>query len=484
MAGRIYTWIGASGTAFAGNDPAEWSLAGVSPSGPPNQGDSAIVNQGTILLPDAGLHSNTVYLNSGELDFYGDAAITSGFVNNGTNSVGASPTVDSTSVITTDAGLAETVSGAAQSATIGAFGNFVNDGTIDAAGPAGSVLTIAVAGTTINGTFYPGTLTNDGQIDVEAGNTLVIALAGTSELLTGGGINVSGGYLDITGTDGVVSDFGFNSAVVNLGGGGTLETNVPYSGGGNPFVQFTDSTPGNTLKIDNIASFNGPIANFGINDTIDLGSALAVDSFVYDQNTGLLELEQAGSIVATLDLQNTNFASGTFALTGSIGNGSTATADGLGLTLGNDGDTQLVTVPVTYTYIGTPGTAFSGNGSTAGLFSPNGSPQSGDSVIFDNTGTLLLTDATLRSNTLYLGSGTLAFSGDSGTTAGIINNNNNNSGPTLDQNSIITTNVAAAEATPGGPQTATLDLFGKVGIPITNLGSDVLWSRDLNVAID
>jgi hypothetical protein len=60
MAGSTYTWIGVSGTAFAGNDPAEWSLAGVSPSGPPNQGDSAIVNQGTILLLDAGLHTNTI----------------------------------------------------------------------------------------------------------------------------------------------------------------------------------------------------------------------------------------------------------------------------------------------------------------------------------------------------------------------------------------------------------------------------------------
>jgi len=29
-----------------------------------------------------------------------------------------------------------------------------------------------------------------------------------------------------------------------------------------------------------------------------------------------------------------------------------------------------------------------------------------------------------------------------------------------------------------------LALFGQVGIPITDLGSDVLWSRDLNVAID
>jgi T5SS/PEP-CTERM-associated repeat protein len=479
MAGNTYNWIGVSGTAFAGSDTAEWSLAGVSPSGPPNQGDSAIVNQGTIILLDAGLQSSTIYLGGGELDFYGDAATTSGFNNTGTNGV-SNPTVDPNSVITTDAGLAETVSGTAQTATIGAFGNFVNEGTIDAAGPSGSALTITVAGTTINGTFYSGTLTNDGQIDVEAGNTLVIALAGTSELVNNGQFNVSGGYLDINaGPSGAVSDPGFNFAMVNLGGGGTVEINGTYSGGIAAFVNFADSSPGNTLKIDNIGSFDGSIFGFGHNDTIDLGTSLAVGSLVYDQNTGLLELEQAGSIVATLNIPNTNFGSGTFALTGSIGPASTATADGLGLTLGNDGDIQLFSVPVTYTYIGDPGTAFSGNGSTNGLFSPNGSPQPGDSVIFDNGGTFLLSDASLQSNTIYLGSGTLAFYGDSGTTAGfnnINNNNNGNSGPTLDQNSAITTDVAAAETTPGSPQTATLDLFGNFINEGSIVASDVAGS--------
>ncbi len=455
MANKTYTYIGAAGSAIVANSPLDWSPSPPSGNTGPGPGATVIFNAGTVLFSDQTFQSNTVFLAGGTLDFYGD-----GNVNPST-----APTLDNGSVISTDAALAEKVSGAPLTATIGVFGNFINEGSILAAGPPGSTLTIAVAGTSIGATYYPGLLTNFGEIGVAAGNTLTIALTGTSGLLAAGGaIQANGGYLDIAGpAGGYVATSGGVSAALNVGGGGTVETNVAFNSGasGVAFLAFTDSSAGNTFKIDNLGSFTGQIQNFGFNDTIDLGSSLAVGTLIFNQNTGTLDLVQPGSVVAALNLGSGNFTGGTFALAGVIGTGTTATADGFGLTLGADGNTQVIKNRTTYTYIGAAGTANNGNSKT-GLWSPAGSPNAGDSVIF-NAGTLDLFGPNLKTNTIYVTGGTLAFYGDANTV--VQNNNNNNqsngrSGPTMDQASAIVTNAAVVETVAGTPQTATIDTFG------------------------
>src|SRR5882757_2790534 len=93
-----FTWIGASGTVFAGNVAANWS-----PTGQPHQNDTAIVNAGgSILLGDGQFENNTAYLNGGagggtnaaRLIFSGDEFVT--FSNTGSSA----PSLDAASTIT------------------------------------------------------------------------------------------------------------------------------------------------------------------------------------------------------------------------------------------------------------------------------------------------------------------------------------------------------------------------------------------------
>src|SRR6185437_16133522 len=100
---------------------------------------------------------------------------------------------------------------------------------------------------------------------------------------------------------------------------------------------FAGGTPGNTLKIDNIGSFGGRILGFGANDTIDLGTSLSVGKLAYSSATGILALENAGgTILASVVLASGPFASGTFAVSGTIANGIT-------IGTGADGKTILTT---------------------------------------------------------------------------------------------------------------------------------------------
>ena len=90
---QTYTWIGPSGTIEPADTSSNWS-----PSGPPGPGDWAIANYGTILLgTDAKLNQNTVFLESTTLIFVGDTMVN-----------GATPTLDSATLITTDVSPVET----------------------------------------------------------------------------------------------------------------------------------------------------------------------------------------------------------------------------------------------------------------------------------------------------------------------------------------------------------------------------------------
>ena len=320
-----YTWIGQPGTAASASVTTDWS-----PTGSPQAGDTGIItDNGTILLGDGILQANTIFEGNGLLVFTGDS-----LVNHGT------PSLDSATLITTAAGLV-----VAQSSTIDANGNFVNEGSILADGAAGSSLTINIGATVLNGTTLPGYFYNPSVIQADAGNTLTIAIGTTSELFNTGSIVADGGTVKITvnpsaiaGGDGPVRGF------EDIEGGGTLETAAYYpasdgNNGTHSEIDFVDSAAGNTLKIDNVGSFGGVILGFAAGDTIDLGTLLAVGTVTYDLATGFLGLEAAnGTTLATLLLSSTGtgFATGTFA----VANGS---ADGLSFGVGADGDTVLTT---------------------------------------------------------------------------------------------------------------------------------------------
>ena len=310
-----FTWNGGTG---AGDDPSQWT-----PTGTPGTGDSAIVASGTLL------GGNNTHLNGNTL-FLGSAA----FITGGDNSITfMSPTFDFQTVLTS----AIPGASAAESSLLVATGRFVNQGTIDAAGPAGSTFTIDV---TTAGTV-PGTFINYSQISVESGNAMTIDIAGTSELMNASAIQVNGGTLVINAATNAIAGgyapVGGGTAIID--GGGTLETNVGYAStasGSTPYYAFADATAGNTLKIDNIGSFGGIIIGFGANDTIDLGTSLAVGQIAYSSTSNILAMENAGgTILASLVLAG-NFQTGTIPVTGT-------TAGSFAFTTGADGDTLLTT---------------------------------------------------------------------------------------------------------------------------------------------
>ena len=260
------------------------------------------------------------------LSFTGDSAITHG-----------NPSVDAGSLIDS------LVSGqAAPGMTVlNAFGRFVNLGTILADGPAGSSFTLNVAQ---NGTA-PGYFINDATIMADAGNTLTIAIAGTTALFNAGSIIANGGSVFID-TAANVIDAGYAgvSGEAIIEDGGTIETNIAVAsslGYFGPTYIFAGGVTGDTLKIDNVTQFDsaGHIRGFATGDTIDLGAALTVATIVYGSTLGafdLLSLENAaGTILASLVLDGVHDY-GTFAVTG-------GQADGFSFSTGADGDTLLTT---------------------------------------------------------------------------------------------------------------------------------------------
>ena len=371
MTGTTYTYIGNPGSAISPNGPSYWSPALPTGQKGPASGDSVIINAGTIVLLDAGLQSNTLFLGGGTLQFYGDSGTSGGFIAN--SNTFSSPTLDRNSVITTNVAAAETTPTSPQTATLDLFGNFVNNGTIAANGVAGSSLTLAIAGTTIAGTingtvtstYYPGYAINYGEIDVLAGNSMTITVAGTAELFNAGQIQVQGGYLLIASQPGAIAGgYAPVDGTVIITGGGTLETNAGYAatiGGGTPFYAFGDAAPGNMLKIDNIGAFGGRIVAFGTNDIIDLGTSLAVASAVYSATNGILELDNAsGTAVASLRFSSGNFTSGTFAVSG-------GTAGSFNIATVSGGNTQITTAIQNDVYRNTSGTWQTGANWSGGL---------------------------------------------------------------------------------------------------------------------
>ena len=345
MGGRAlttFTWNGGTGS---GGDPTQWT-----PNGTPNTGDSGIVTSGTVLGGNnTQFSNNTLYL--------GGTSGTAAFVTDGGDVINfMTPTVDFQTVITS----AVPGASAAESSLLDATGRFVNQGTIDAAGPAGSTFTIEVA---TDGTL-PGTFINYSQISVEPGNEMLIDITGTSELANVGVVQVNGGTLVINAaTNAIAGGYAPLGGTAVIEGGGTLETNAGYAsntGGVSTYYAFADQTAGNTLKIDNIGSFGGVIVGFGVNDTIDLGTSLAVGKVVYSSTSGILNMENAGGTILASLLIGGPYNAGTIPV-----NPTTGVAGSFTFTTGTDGNTLLTTTVQNDIYNNTTGSwQTAGNWST------------------------------------------------------------------------------------------------------------------------
>jgi T5SS/PEP-CTERM-associated repeat protein len=310
MAGSTWTWNGGT----AGGSSNNWTLT----SGPgnakqgPQAGDTAIVSDGTVLVgSDPSFEGNTIEIGGTAgaqvaLVVSGDASTTF-----------ATPSADSATLITTAVPGQTTP----EIAALDTSGIFINDGTILADGPVGSALTITVPPTLSGTTTLPGTFINDGTLQADAGNTLIIDIAGTAALFNPGTIVADGGSVIIDAAPNAIAG-GYmpvrGLAVIEADG--TLETNAASASGttdnGNGGVYyFGDQTPGNTLKIDNIGSFAGRIGDFSAGDTIDLGTSLAIGTLVDSSQTDFLYLESnGGTILASLDIATGAFGSGTYAV--------------------------------------------------------------------------------------------------------------------------------------------------------------------------
>jgi len=343
MSGSTWVWNGGTGQATIS---ANWALvAGPGNAfGYPQAGDTAINAGGTVLTAlDTQFNSNIIELG-------GTAAIAALSMMGDSGMNFANPTFAGTTVLSSSVAGNST----AESSVLDAAGSLVNKGTILADGPAGSSFTIAISGTTINGTYQPGYFINYGTIIADAGNAMTIAIAGTSELFNTGEIIANGGSLFIDAASNAIA--GGYAPVVGMAlieGGGTIETNQTYAGtisGTAPEFIFGDSTTGDTLKIDNAAQFGARIVDFAQGDTIDLGTSLAVGIIAFTGTTGILELENnAGGTLASLVLASGSYASGTFFV-------SSGSADGFTLTTGADGDTLLTTDVQNAAWIGGSGT--------------------------------------------------------------------------------------------------------------------------------
>jgi hypothetical protein len=296
----------------------------------PDAGDTAVVNNATIAAGvDSTLSGNTLFLTgTTTLDFTGDTIGTGSGGNAGISL--ANPTIDGASLISNDPPASPA------STTLNFAGYTVSQGTIVSDGAAGSSLTVNI---TQDGTA-PGFFLNYGNIEADTGNSVTIAVAGTSELFNAGLVYANGGSVLINGGTGVAGGYApMLGGIALVGGGGTLELNAGFpagTAGASPIFAFYDGDSGDTLKLDQIKQFGGRILGFARGDTIDLGGSLSVGTIAVSAD-GQVRLENhAGTTIATLVLSSGTYTPGTFAVAGGI-------ADGFTLTAGADGDTLLTT---------------------------------------------------------------------------------------------------------------------------------------------
>ncbi len=225
--------------------------------------------------------------------------------------------------------------------TLNFDGYNINDGTLISNGGVGSSLTINV---NQNGAA-PGYLLNYGDIEADAGNSVTIAVNGTSELFNAGLVYADGGTVVVDGGAGIAGGYApMMGGIALVGDGGTLDYNAGFPSGtkgSNPVFAFYDGHSGDTLKLDHLGQFGGRILGFEHGDTIDLGSALSIGTIAVTGDGQVLLESNTGSVIATLVLSSGNYTPGSYAVT-TVAAG-TLVAGGFTLTTGGDGNTLLTT---------------------------------------------------------------------------------------------------------------------------------------------
>ena len=422
---NTFTWFGGSGS---GGAPGNWS-----PSGPPQSGDTAIVNSGTLLLTDAQFVSNQLILNAGTFQ-----------ISNDTGSVSASSFDLNTTLL----------AGASGAAEFDIFGPFVNDGTIAAVD---HVVTVAIGAYT-NGTSSAGTLINDGLIAVVSGGTLDVTQpsAGTFQ---GGNVVINDGSALIA-----ASDFNSNFTLDNQA---ALELNSITESSTVDFNGAADLLKADAGAYDSVYTVTG----FASGDTLDIGPG-AVGTIVYDYPSSGLgggpsqpTLTVVGTTGATLFSEaftgpNGNAIggnTGTF-VAGTLTSGVEAAGQFELVTAGN-GDTLVELLPPsTWSWIGPA------NGGTlnspsnwqlvGGPGNQRNAPNSGDTAFGNNVTLSFGTDNGLSGNTIFVtGTSALDFIGDNGTTVvsngftNVIQPGINIGNPTIDGSSAISNDSSAAATT-------------------------------------
>ncbi len=317
--------------------------------GNPYAGDTVFANDATLAFPlDNTLNGNTIFATgTSELSFVGNQT---GVVNVTTSSQNGisykNPTIDSLSVISNDPPpLAST--------TLNFAGYNVNEGTLISNAGAGSSLTINVT----PGTAAAGYLINYGDIEADAGNTVTISVAGTSELFNANLVYANGGTVIINGGNGIAGGYApMLGGIALIGDGGTIELNAGFPSGtqgSSPAFAFYDGDSGDTLILNQIGQFGGRILGFQRGDTIDLGSDIAIGKIAVTADGQVLLENNKGGVLDTLVLSSGDYNTGTFAVT-AAGAG-TLVADGFTLTTGGDGDTLLTTDVVNSVWNNTSG---------------------------------------------------------------------------------------------------------------------------------
>lgn len=295
-----YRWIG--GTAPS-DDPANWELvAGPgNPSNAPENGDEVLIPSGTVQSSDFATHDNTIRMGAttgvAGLEIVGKATR-------------SSPSVDPGSVITT----AFVPAGAAVIGGILSAGTFFNQGTIQAAGPVGSAMTIDIQQQGTN----PGLFFNEGGMSVAAGNTLAVQVGSNAAFINADLVTIDGGLFRIsaspTAIAGGLAPVAGNFVISNSG---TLDiaTGFPTGTTGQaPLIDFVDGS--GTLVVGNPAQFGGRIMGFSAGETIALQAVGTIDQVAYSAGTGVLQLRSGGTTVSSLAFGTGMFSSGTFAVSG------------------------------------------------------------------------------------------------------------------------------------------------------------------------
>jgi T5SS/PEP-CTERM-associated repeat protein len=311
-------------------------------NGQPNSGDTVFFNNATIAFGlDKNISGNTIFLTgTSEMSFVGDQTgytiVSNGTTNSQNGFSYQNPTLDQASLISNHSTVLP------DSPTLNFAGYNVNEGTIISNGIVGSSLTLNV---TQDGTA-PGYFINYGDLEADTGNSMTIAVTGTSELFNANLIYANGGSILIKASSaGIAGGYApMLGGVALIGDGGTIELNAGYpsgTGGSNPSFVFYDGDAGDTLKIDQLAQFGGRILGFQQGDTIDLGEALNVGSIVVKSDGRLLLENPGGTVLASLVLSTGAYNPGTFAVTSTVAG--TLVADGFTLTTGGDGNTLLTT---------------------------------------------------------------------------------------------------------------------------------------------